>query len=207
MTDARGDEELMLAFQRGEAGAFRTLVERHRQAVYLFILRWTGNPARSEDLLQEAWLRVIRGASAYRPSARFKTWLYTVARNLCVDSARRERHRSGVSLDQPVADGADDAATIGSTLADPEALPEKEAYHLSLRPLLQRALDALPAEQREVFILREYNGLTFREIGEVTGVPDNTVKSRMRYALESLRRTLQELGVDGASMDAGRAVS
>src|SRR5690606_36034406 len=108
---------------------------------------------------------------------------------------------------QPVADGADDAATIGSTLADPEALPEKEAYHLSLRPLLQRALDALPAEQREVFILREYNGLTFREIGEVTGVPDNTVKSRMRYALESLRRTLQELGVDGASMDAGRAVS
>lgn len=207
MTDATSDEELMLAFQQGDAGAFRTLVVRHRPGVYVFILRWTGNPARAEDLLQDTWLRVLRGARAYRPTARFRTWLYAVARNLCVDSGRRERHRSGVSLDQPVSDAATDGPFLGSALTDPQAHPEKEAYHLSLRPLLQQALDALPPEQREVFILREYNGLTFREIAEVTLVPDNTVKSRMRYALESLRRQLQELGVDGDPLDGGRAAS
>src|SRR3954454_13115342 len=95
----RSDEELMLAYQRGEVRAFEALTLRHRGPVFNFILRFTGDRARAEDLLQEAWLKVVRGAGDYQPKARFTTWLYTLARNLCVDSSRKERYRQADSLD------------------------------------------------------------------------------------------------------------
>jgi len=184
----------MAAFKRGQVVAFEVLVKRHRTAVFHFILRSTGQPARAEDLLQETWLRVIRGASDYAPRAKFTTWVYTIARNLCLDSARRERHRETDSLD---AAGRGGGLPLGMRLPDESRSPESAAHELHLRPLLERALASLSEEQREVFVLREYSGMGFREIGEVTGVSENTVKSRMRYALDALRRRLGELGVDG----------
>jgi RNA polymerase sigma-70 factor, ECF subfamily len=192
----RSDEELMLAYQRGEVHAFEALMHRHRGPVFNFILRFTGDRARAEDLLQEAWLKVVRGASDYQPRARFTTWLYTLARNLCVDSSRKERYRKTESLDAP-ARGQEEGRTLAEALPDSRALPDREAHHARLRPLLEKVLGTLPAEQREVFCLREFAGIPFREIAEVTGASENTVKSRMRYALEALRRRLSELGVDG----------
>jgi len=104
----------MLAFKSGDARAFEVLVKRHRAPVFNFILRFTGNRARAEDLLQEAWLKVVRGAGEYEPKARFTTWVYTIARNLCVDSARKESYRQTESLDAPVeADEANGRALFG----------------------------------------------------------------------------------------------
>lgn len=200
------DEQLMLAFQRGDAASFEVLVRRHRQPVFAFILRSTVNAARAEDLLQETWLKVLRGARDYQPKARFKTWLYTLARNLCVDSARKESHRRTETLDAP-ARGGDDGRSLGETVPDAGAQPERGAFNRGVRPLLEQALASLPTEQREVFVLREFSGVTFKEIAEVTGVPENTVKSRMRYALESLRRQLVALGVDGDLVDHERVVA
>lgn len=194
----------MLAYQRGEARAFEALVQRHRAPVFNFILRYTGERARAEDLLQEAWLKVIRGAGDYQPKARFTTWLYTVARNLCVDSSRKERYRQAESLDAP-RPGREDGSSLAEALPDSGALPDRAAHHARLRPLLERALSSLPEEQREVFCLREFAGIPFKEIADVTGAAENTVKSRMRYALEGLRRRLAEMGVSGEWESEGRA--
>jgi RNA polymerase sigma-70 factor (ECF subfamily) len=188
------DEELMLAFRAGDARAFELLVQRHRAPVFNFILRFAGQRARAEDILQETWLKVVRGAVSYEAKAKFTTWLYTVARNLCVDSSRKESYRQTDSLDAQ--DQVDGQAPI-ERAADGHVNPERDAHHARVRPLLEKALAALPAEQREVFVLREYSGIPFKDIAHVTGVPENTVKSRMRYALEGLRRSLLQLGVDG----------
>ena len=198
----------MLAFRAGDARAFEALVRRHRGPVFHFILRFTGQRARSEDLLQETWLKVVRSAREYEPRARFTTWLYTIARNLCVDSARKESHRQAESLEAPAgAQGAEGGRPLGEALPDGGASPERGAHAARLRPLLERALAELPEEQREVFVLREYSGIAFKEIAEVTGVPENTVKSRMRYALEGLRRRLAALGVDGDLAESERTVA
>jgi RNA polymerase sigma-70 factor (ECF subfamily) len=188
----------MLAFRGGEARAFEALVRRHRAPVFNFILRYTGQRARAEDLLQETWLKVVRSAGEYEPRARFTTWVYTIARNLCVDSARKESYRQADSLDAP-ASGSDegDGRALGEMLPDGGNSPERGAHNARLRPMLERALSSLPDEQREVFILREFSGIAFKEIAQVTNTAENTVKSRMRYALEGLRKRLTELGVDG----------
>jgi RNA polymerase sigma-70 factor, ECF subfamily len=199
----------MLAFRSGDARAFDTLVRRHRTPVFNFILRFTGQRQRAEDLLQETWLKVVRSASEYQPKARFTTWVYTIARNLCVDSARKESYRQTESLDAP-AKGADsdDGRLLGEALPDTGgATPERGAHNARLRPLLEKALQGLPEEQREVFILREFSGVAFKEIAVVTGVAENTVKSRMRYALEGLRKRLGEMGVDGDLVEDGRTVA
>src|SRR6185295_7672351 len=100
-------------------------------------------------------------------------------------------------LDAPARD-AEDGRAVGDTVGDEvNAGPERGAHNARLRPMLQKALASLPEEQREVFLLREYHGVSFKEIAQVTGVNENTVKSRMRYALEGLRKRLSELGVDG----------
>jgi RNA polymerase sigma-70 factor (ECF subfamily) len=192
------DERLMLRFQAGDVRAFEDLVRRHRTPVFSFLLRLTGDRGRAEDLCQETFLRAVGAAERWEPRATFRTWLYAVARNQAYDEARRQAFRRTEPLDDP--------ARAGAPSSDPS--PEHAAEAALLRPKLEAALAALPPEQREVFLLREHAGLRFHEIAEVTGVPENTVKSRMRYALEALRAKLEALGVgpdaDGAARSASR---
>ena len=195
------DEVLMLAFQSGDARAFEQLVQRHRTPVFNFLLRLLGDRARAEDLLQETWLKVVRSAPSYERKAKFTTWVYTIARNLCVDASRRDRHRNAASLDAVSAGGDGEGRPLGDRVPDAGATPERSAHGGELRSAIEAALQKLPSEQREVFLLREYAGVPFKEISEVTGVPENTVKSRMRYALEGLRRVLVELGIEGDLAD------
>ncbi len=182
------DEELMRRYRRGDGGAFAVLVQRHRARVFAFVLRLTQDSARAEDVLQETWLRVVRGAAGYTPTARFTTWVYTIARNVCVDGVRREQHRTA----EPLEEDPPDAGT-------PWNSPERGAGSAELRRLLEAAVAALPPEQREVFLLREVAGVPFAEIAAVTGAPEPTVKSRMRYALEALRKHLGRAGVEAGT--------
>ena len=175
----------MLRFQAGDARAFEALVRRHRTPVFSFLLRLTGDRSRAEDLCQETFLKVVRASAEWAPRARFQTWLYAIARNQAVDEARRQAFRRAERLD--------DAPAAAAASEDPP--PDRSAEGALLRPKLEAALAALPEEQREVFLLREYAGLRFHEIATVTGVPMNTVKSRMRYALEGLRERLAALGI------------
>lgn len=181
-------------FRLGDADAFEILVARHSRGLYNFLLRSVHAPARAEELLQEVLLRVIRSKDRYRRSARFTTWVYTIARNLCVDESRRARFRDHESLDAPLRRraGHGNAPSLLSTIADDLPL-ELMAQSPRLRERINTAVLRLPAEQREVFLMRLMAGMSFREIGETVGAPENTVKSRMRYALDKLREELADL--------------
>ena len=192
MAQERTDEELLAAYQQGDPGAFEALLRRHRAPLFTFLLRMLGERERAEDLAQETFLRIVKGAQAWEHRARFQTWLFTIARNLCVDQSRRDRFRRADSLD---AQGPDDEPAMVDSVPGREIDPGRGAESARLRPVLQRALLSLPAEQREVFILREQAGVPFREIAEIQGVNENTVKSRMRYALEGLRKALAAAGI------------
>lgn len=191
------DDELYRRFREGEREAFEVLLRRHRAPLFSFVLRLLGTAdhASAEDLVQEAFLRVIRGGD-WEGRSRFSTWLYAITRNLCVDWMRRQRHRGTESLNSGM-EVEESGPSLANTVASPLAGPERLASNHRLRSALETALRRLPDEQREVFLLREHAGLSFREISEQTGVGENTLKSRMRYALEGMRRTLAELGIDG----------
>ncbi len=192
------DERLMLRFQAGDVRAFEVLVRRHRTPVFSFLVRLTGDRARAEDLCQEVFLKVVKASGGWEERARFQAWVYAIARNLAVDEARRAALRRSEPLDAPAA----------AARASDDPGPDRGAAAALVRPKLEAALAALPPEQREVFLLREYAGLRFAEIAEVTQAPENTVKSRMRYALEALRARLAALGVgpeDAAISPAGSA--
>jgi RNA polymerase sigma-70 factor, ECF subfamily len=183
----------MLRYQKGEVRAFEVLLSRHKKPVFNFILRYVGVPAQAEDLLQEVFLRVIKGADAYQRQAKFTTWLYTIARNLCVDAARRGKHRKAASLDVPMEkDGAKDGPTLLDVVPDKGPATDRKVISNELSGRLQAAIASLSEDQREVFLMREFLDMPFRDIAQVVGCPENTVKSRMRYALEKLRVELEE---------------
>ncbi|MEP6654016.1 MAG: RNA polymerase sigma factor [Myxococcales bacterium] len=213
---AATDESLMAAYQRGDVAAFEELVTRHERPLWAFLRRFVGDAATAEDLLQEVFLRVVRARAEWKSDAKFSTWLYTIARNLCTDHARRAGHRRAVSLDGP-ARGAGAAGEGGTRSEGSGPLPgyivgtdatitdgagrvgqsagghgEAAAMDRQLAAQIDRAVGALPDEQREVFLMREVMDLPFAEIAAAVGTSEATVKSRMRYALEKLRQALAD---------------
>ena len=186
------DEGLMLRYQKGDVRAFEILLTKHRKPVFNFILRYVGEKAQAEDLLQEVFLRVIKGADSYQKQAKFTTWLYTIARNLCVDNSRRGKHRKAYSLDMPMEQDGKEGGTLLDVVADKAAGTDRKVISKELHGRLHAAIGKLSEDQREVFLMREFLDMPFREIADVVGCPENTVKSRMRYALEKLREELEE---------------
>jgi RNA polymerase sigma-70 factor (ECF subfamily) len=191
---ARSDEDLMLAFREGDAAAFELLVARHKRGLYNFLLRSVHDRSRSEEMLQEVFLRVIRAKDRYQRTARFTTWIYTIARNLCVDESRRQKFRRTLPLEaKRRGRGGDDGQSILDVTEAPQVATDAESEAPKLRERVAAAIDTLPDDQREVFMMRQFGGLSFKQIGEAVGAPENTVKSRMRYALEKLRGDLSDI--------------
>ncbi|WP_146652768.1 RNA polymerase sigma factor [Labilithrix luteola] len=186
------DETLMLRYQNGDRAAFAQLVRRHQGPLYNFALRQVRIGQVAEDVVQEAFVRVVQNATDFKHEARFTTWVYTITRNLCIDQLRKRALRKHPSLDESKSDDGGDGPTLGEQTADPRASVERDATGIELKERILRAVDTLPDEQREVFLMREVSNLPFKEIAEITGVPENTVKSRMRYALERLQEALSE---------------
>jgi RNA polymerase sigma-70 factor, ECF subfamily len=185
------DETLMLRYQGGDVRAFEILLSRHERPVYNFLLRSVGSKAVAEDLLQDTFLRVIKGAASYQRQAKFTTWLYTIARNLCVDRSRRQKHRKAQSLDQPLRDD-EQSGTLLDVVPGSDLGAERRAISSELQQTLQKAIASLSDDQREIFLLRQFQEMSFKEIAEIVDIPENTAKSRMRYALEKLRLELEE---------------
>jgi RNA polymerase sigma-70 factor, ECF subfamily len=188
------DEVLMMRFQAGDRAAFAGLVRRHKTAIYNFVLRQVRIGAVAEDLTQDVFVRVVQNAADFKHEARFTTWTYAIARNLCIDHLRKMSLRRHPSLDQSSNSDAGEGPTLGERIADsrPQASVDRSAIGAEMGQLIATAVEALPAEQREVFLLRELGNVPFKDIAEITGVPENTVKSRMRYALERLQEALAE---------------
>jgi RNA polymerase sigma factor (sigma-70 family) len=177
------DETLMLAWAAGDVSAFEQLYSRHRGRLYRFLLRQLRDQSLAEDLFQDVWQRVIAARGGWKPEAAFSTWLYRIAHNRLAD------HWRGLQYRPPApADGDERAARI----PDPDT-PERTLSEFERRRRLQLALDELPDEQREVVLLRLEQELTLEEIGAITGVGRETVKSRLRYAMDKLRARLPDL--------------
>lgn len=195
MTGSRADvtdEALMVRYQRGDRTAFAQLVKRHQTPLYHFAFRQLREQSKAEDVVQEAFVRVVQNAADFKHEARFTTWVYTITRNLCIDQLRKGALRKHASLDHSKGGEDSDGPTLGDQTADTRASVEREAGGTELKERIVRAVDTLPDDQREVFLMREVANLPFKEIAEITGVPENTVKSRMRYALERLQAALSE---------------
>jgi RNA polymerase sigma-70 factor (ECF subfamily) len=174
-----GDEQLMLAYREGDAGAFEALYKRHKGALYRFVARSIRDRATAEELYQEIWMRVIESRGRYEVQAKFTTWLYTIAHNRLVDHWRK-RGLALVSLDQEESGRADPPAGAAS---DP--LRQLEGREKLAR--FAQALEALPPAQREAFLLHEEAGMSVAEIARTTGANEEAAKSRLRYALQKLK--------------------
>jgi RNA polymerase sigma-70 factor (ECF subfamily) len=182
----------MVRYQSGDRSAFALLVRRHQTPLYNFTLRQLRSAPVAEEIVQEAFLRVVHNAADFKHEARFVTWLYTIARNLCIDHARKRALRQHPSLDEPKRAEEGDGPTLGDQTADGRANVERAASSSEIRERVLAAVDALPDDQREVFLMREVSNLPFKEIAAIVGVSENTIKSRMRYALERLQAALSE---------------
>jgi RNA polymerase sigma factor (sigma-70 family) len=188
LDDAR-DEDLMLAYANGEAGAFDVLYARHKGGVYRYVLRHCGNAGVADELFQDIWMNAIRVRATYAPTAKFATWLYTLARNRIVDHWRANGQASLVSVDG-------DASAQEAVNALPAARadePQARAHNRDLSMRLNASIAALPNAQRDAFLLQHEGGLSLAEIAALTGVGAETVKSRLRYAIAKLRSDLVEL--------------
>lgn len=192
--DDLSDEELLRRFNEGDADAFEVLVRRYERPLYNFILRSVRRRERADELLQDVFLKVVQRSGDFKGNSKLSTWLYTIARNLCIDHSRKMVFRRHKSLDAPGRSGGD--SDEGPTLLERTAADGPTADRAAIAQDLQRriaeAVEELPEEQREVFLLRQVQGMAFKDIADVVGVPENTIKSRMRYALERLQRALAE---------------
>ena len=183
----RTDEELIAAYLAGEEEAFGELTRRHLSGVYSFTLRFVGNPHEADDITQDTFLKAWKSLKKYDArSSKFKTWLFRIARNSAIDFLRKKKHipfshfdtESGINV-------------LTETVADTEELPDALLIKLEDAKELHATLEELQPRAREILLLYYTNDMTFEEIGEMLGEPANTVKSRHRRALQSLRKIIE----------------
>lgn len=182
----------MKRFQSGDARAFRQLLGRHERRVYNFFLRSFGKKEVAQDLTQDTFLRIVKGKASYQRKAKFTTWMWRIAHNLRVDTYRREKFRKHASLDQPMGHDDEKRTKLDMVEDSKEIGAERHAHGGRFVEALAKVLPELDEDQREVFLLRQMEGLSFQEIAEIQDININTVKSRMRYALQKLREMLQD---------------
>ena len=171
------DEQLMLQYAAGEMAAFEVLYERYRTQLYRFILRQVGDPATANDLYQGCWEKIVKARKSYKKAAPFRAWMFRIARNHVVDHFRSK----------PSA-----ALTDSSEFTDPSRGPEEAASNQQNESDLATAILSLPVEQREVMMLKLESGFDLKTIASLTGVNMETAKSRLRYAVAKLKRSLGE---------------
>ncbi len=190
MSDSASDEDLLAAYAAGDARAFGDLYGRHERAIYRFFLRQGAATSVADDLLQETWLAVVRSAAHFEPRAKFTTWLYTVARSKMIDHWRARD--DAVSLACLTGDAANDSGEGEFDIPAGDAhRPDHRAMARAEARAFLAAVEALPAAQREAFLLQAEGGLSLDEIAVVTGAAHETVKSRLRYAMSKLRSAME----------------
>ena len=180
------DEELVAKSIRGDADSFNELVLRWERPIYALAYRTIGREEDARDVCQETFLRAFRALPGFRGQAKFSSWLYRIALNLCRDWVRRERRAPVVQPPEDV-----DLMELAAA-AEPSESIEDLVARKDLSRLVEQAMALLPEEQRTAIVLKEYHGLTFQEIAELVGCPLSTVKTRLYQGLIVLRRELSK---------------
>ena len=187
----QSDEALMAQYQKGDTKAFRCLLEKHQKPVFNYLFRLLRNKESAEEALQEVFLRVVRSRQDYRPEAKFTTWLYTLARHYGIDLIRKKKFHDHKSFEDEL-EKTKTGDELGIFSDEPVAADLSSALEINAK--LEMVLGELNPEQRDVFVLRELQGLAFEEIAVITNASINTVKSRMRYALQFLQKRFTDMG-------------
>jgi RNA polymerase sigma-70 factor (ECF subfamily) len=180
MDNVPEDSALMLRYRDGDVAAFEVLYGRHKDAVFRYLLRLCQHRDTAEDVFQDAWGKIVKARDSYRPTAKFSTFLYRVAHNCFIDHIRRNKRHTQTAAVEP------------DSQPDPADLPEVETERSLARRRLEVALQELPEEQRDVFLLSEEAGLSLDQIASVTDSNRETAKSRLRYAVNKLRAAIDE---------------
>lgn len=182
------DEELVARSIGGDHDSFNELVKRWERPIFALAYRQIGREEDARDVCQETFLRAYRALNGFRGQAKFSTWLYRIAINLCRDWMRRERRAPVVQTPEDV-----DLMDLAAAREGSETIEDRVARH-DLSRAVERAMALLPDEQRTAIVLKEYQGLTFREIADLVGCPLSTVKTRLYQGLTVLRRELARKG-------------
>ncbi len=177
------DAELIDAFIAGDERAFNSIVHKYRRKVYGYVRRMVGNHEDADDIAQETFVRAYKGLGRFRRSASLETWLIRIAINQTLNHLRRKKWLSAVSL-----------GAIGEVVASHEKPADRATEESERRELVRRALEALPARQRTVFVLRFYDEKTFAEIGELTGTTSSAAKSNYHHAVGRMREVIAASG-------------
>ena len=180
------DEELVARSVQGDTESFNELVLRWERSIYALAYRVLGREEDAQDVCQETFLRAFRGLAAFKGQAKFSSWLYRIALNLCRDAMRRERRTPLIA----VPEGIDPAEMAGQ---QPSLAPSVEdlVAQAELSRHVALAMRRLPEDQRTAILLKEYHGLTFQEIADIMGCPLSTAKTRLYQGLSVLRRELR----------------
>ncbi len=185
----KSDEALMHQLQTGDLRSFDTLVKRWEKQLLNYCYRMVNDIVLAEDLRQEVFLRIYRSAKTFRARAKFSTWMYRIATNLCLDTLAKQQRRK----ETPIAAYLEsESEGFGERFIDPSDLPDAAVLKKEIEDRVRSVLVRLPEDQRVVVTLRHYNGMKFREIAEILECPISTVKSRMVAGMERLGRMLSK---------------
>jgi RNA polymerase sigma-70 factor (ECF subfamily) len=168
----------------GDLGAFRIIVELHHKPLISFIARFTGDRDSAEDIAQEVFLRVFKAAKGYKPQAKLRTWLFTIATNLCLNEIRGNKNR-------PKFVDLSDLREQDYPIIAPTAFsPQKAAESAELSAAVRKAIRGLPENQRIAILLRQYNDFSYSEISKIMGISKSAVESLLQRARQSLKKSL-----------------
>jgi RNA polymerase sigma-70 factor (ECF subfamily) len=182
------DEELVARSNGGDHDSFNELIRRWERPIYALAYRQIGREEDARDVCQETFLRAYRALGGFRGQAKFSSWLYRIAINLCRDWMRRERRTPVMQAPEEV-----DLMELAAAREPAESIEDRIARN-DLSRAVERAMAVLPDEQRAAIVLKEYHGLTFQEIADLVGCPLSTVKTRLYQGLTVLRRELARTG-------------
>ena len=187
------DLQLINRIVEGDGSLFNTLVWQWEKQIYNFAYRYLGDKELARDITQKTFIRVYKNLKKLRDPTKFSSWIYQIASNLCKDELKRLSRRDFVSIDKIHENNEENGNRI------PDQLKESDQYQLDVEMnqkqignIVQEALKQLPEEQRIVIIMKEYQGLKFKEIAEALNQPINTIKSRMYYGLNGLRKIFEQ---------------
>ena len=169
------EAEIVRRVLAGEADAFEAIVDEYQKTVYNLALKMTGNPEDAQDMSQEAFIKAFSSLGSFRGDSKFSVWLYRIVSNVCLDFIRSRSRKPTSSLNVKDADGEYTELEI----ADVRHMPEDELQRRLTREAVQQGLDRLPADQRQILLLREIEGLSYDEIGDILSLESGTVKSRI----------------------------
>ena len=192
VTSGGEDHDDLVAARTGDRAAFNRLVRKYQRRVYVFCHRMVNDSGEAEDLAQEVFVKVYDNIGRFREESKFSTWLYQIAKNLCLNRLKylkRRSHFTSPSLDAAPAAGTE---ALAAEVADEGKDPQSLAENRELQDALRRQIDALQDEYRTALVLRDIEGLSYEEIAEITQVPEGTVKSRIHRARNVLKEGLEE---------------